>query len=76
MSSYLLVIHPAEEGGYWAEFPTLPGCFTQGETIDEVVLRAPEAAESYTEALRDDGQPVPQEDTIVTYIRTEDTTHA
>ena len=29
--------HAAEEGGYWAEVPTLPGCLTQGETLDEVV---------------------------------------
>ena len=30
-------VHPAEEGGYWAEVPALPGCLTQGETLDEVV---------------------------------------
>jgi predicted RNase H-like HicB family nuclease len=26
------IVHPAEEGGYWAEFPVLPGCITEGET--------------------------------------------
>jgi len=30
------VIHDAEEGGFWAEIPALPGCFTQGETLDEL----------------------------------------
>ncbi len=30
-------IHRAEEGGYWAEVPALPGCLIQGETLDEVV---------------------------------------
>ena len=30
------ILHPAEEGGYWAEVPVLPGCATQGETIEEV----------------------------------------
>ena len=30
-------VHAAEEGGYWAEVPSLPGCLTQGETLDEVV---------------------------------------
>ncbi len=30
-------VHAAEEGGYWAEVPLLPGCLTQGETLDEIV---------------------------------------
>jgi predicted RNase H-like HicB family nuclease len=30
------VIHDAEEGGYWAEVPALPGCVTQGETLSEL----------------------------------------
>lgn len=30
------IIHPAEEGGYWAEVPALPGCITEGDTIEEV----------------------------------------
>ena len=31
-----VVIHKAEEGGFWAEVPSLPGCSTQGETIEEL----------------------------------------
>jgi len=36
------MIHEAEEGGFWAEVPALPGCVTQGETEEEVTsnLRA------------------------------------
>lgn len=30
------VVHTEPEGGYWAEVPSLPGCFTQGDTLDEV----------------------------------------
>ena len=30
------IVHKAEEGGFWAEVPTIPGCATQGETIDEL----------------------------------------
>lgn len=56
---YTLVIHHAEEGGYWAELPALPGCFVQGETIEEVLADAPDAIGSHIAALRDDGQPVP-----------------
>lgn len=37
MREFLAVIHPAEEGGYWAEFPALDGCFAQGETVEEVL---------------------------------------
>ena len=58
---YVVVIHEAEEGENWAEFPALPACYTQGETLEEVIRRAPEAAESHVEALREDGQEVPSE---------------
>jgi hypothetical protein len=30
------IIHPAEEGGYWAEVPALPGCITEGDSLEEV----------------------------------------
>ncbi len=39
------IVHTAEEGGYWAEVPALPGCFTEGETIDEVRANLREAIE-------------------------------
>jgi len=41
------IIHEAEEGGYWAEVPALPGCVTQGETIEEVTLSLREAIEGW-----------------------------
>jgi len=37
------VVHSAEEGGYWAEVPDLPGCLTQGDTLDEVYHNLSEA---------------------------------
>ena len=37
------VIHNAEEGGFWAEVPALPGCLTQGETLEEVKANLREA---------------------------------
>ena len=37
------IVHKAEEGGYWAEVPSLPGCLTQGETIDELKANLQEA---------------------------------
>jgi predicted RNase H-like HicB family nuclease len=41
------IIHEAEEGGYWAEVPALPGCVTQGETIEDVTLNLREAIEGW-----------------------------
>ena len=32
-----IVVHEAEEGGYWAEVPAIPGCATQGETMEELL---------------------------------------
>ncbi|MBF0237332.1 MAG: type II toxin-antitoxin system HicB family antitoxin [SAR324 cluster bacterium] len=40
-----VVIHEAEEGGYWAEVPSIPGCSTQGETFDELLHNIYEAVE-------------------------------
>ncbi len=40
-----VVVHEAEEGGYWAEVPSIPGCATQGETIEELLENLYEAVE-------------------------------
>jgi predicted RNase H-like HicB family nuclease len=41
-----VVIHPAEEGGFWAEVPAISGCATQGETIEELLTNLYEAVEA------------------------------
>lgn len=38
-----VVVHEAEEGGYWAEVPAIPGCATQGETLEELTDNLHEA---------------------------------
>lgn len=43
------IIHPAEEGGYWAEVPALPGCITEGNTIEEVMANLKDAIEGWLE---------------------------
>ncbi|MEG4458386.1 type II toxin-antitoxin system HicB family antitoxin [Microcoleus sp. N9_A1] len=43
------IVHPAEEGGYWAEVPGLPGCITEGETIEEVIINLKDAIEGWLE---------------------------
>ena len=40
-----VVIHDAEEGGFWAEVPAIPGCATQGETFEELLKNLYEAIE-------------------------------
>jgi len=41
-----VVIHQAEEGGYWAEIPAIQGCVTQGETVEELLANIHEAVEA------------------------------
>jgi predicted RNase H-like HicB family nuclease len=42
-----IVVHVAEEGGYWAEVPALPGCVSQGETMDELLANMREAIQAW-----------------------------
>jgi predicted RNase H-like HicB family nuclease len=44
------IVHEAEEGGFWAEVPALPGCVTQGETEEELRSNLLEAVELWFEA--------------------------
>lgn len=41
------IIHPAAEGGYWAEVPALPGCITEGETMEEIMANLKDAIEGW-----------------------------
>ncbi|MBF8277601.1 MAG: type toxin-antitoxin system HicB family antitoxin [Candidatus Brocadiaceae bacterium] len=41
-----IVVHKAEEGGYWAEVPAIPGCFTQGDTWEELLQNVYEAIDA------------------------------
>jgi predicted RNase H-like HicB family nuclease len=44
-----VAIHPAEEGGFWAEVPALPGCITEGDTMEEVLANLQDAIEGWLE---------------------------
>ncbi len=54
-----VIVHDAEEGGYWAKIPSLPGCYTQGETFEELLANIYEAVEAY---LSVDMEPEDEED--------------
>ncbi len=59
---YTIILHPdTEEGGYTVTVPSLAGCVTQGETIEEAIAMAKDAIRLYIESLIDDGEPVPEE---------------
>jgi predicted RNase H-like HicB family nuclease len=49
-----VVIHEADEGGYWAEVPALPGCATQGESFEELLQNLYEAIEAWLSVEPDD----------------------
>ncbi len=46
------IIHPAEEGGYWAEVPALPGCVTEGDTMEEVIANLKDAIEGWLDVAK------------------------
>ena len=49
---YSVVIHNAEEGGFWVQVPALPGCYSQGESIPETLENVNEAIALYLETLK------------------------
>ena len=65
MTGYTIIIHPAEEGGYWVEVPTLPGCFSQGESIEEAMKNVKEAIELHIEGLMEEHEPIPIENDLI-----------
>jgi len=59
---YTIILDPdPEKGGYTVTVPALPGCITQGETIEQCIERAQEAIAGYIESLEAEGEPVPEE---------------
>jgi antitoxin HicB len=62
MRKYTIILDPdIDEGGYTVTVPALPGCVTQGDTIEECIQRAQEAIAGYIESLIAHGESVPLE---------------
>jgi antitoxin HicB len=57
---YPITIIPDETGGYVAEIEDLPGCFTQGETLEETYSNIEEARRLWIEVAYEDGQDIPE----------------
>jgi len=62
--NYTILIHQAEEGGFWSEVPALPGCYSQGESIDETLKNSKDAIEAHLQAMKEDLVAVPVEESL------------
>ncbi len=69
---YTILIHKAEEGGFWAEVPALPGCYSQGETVEETISNTREAIELHISCMKEDGEEIPGDsEFIISRVRVE-----
>ena len=59
---YTIILHPdTESGGYTVTVPALPGCVTQGESVEDAIAMARDAIRVHIDALAADGEPIPEE---------------
>jgi predicted RNase H-like HicB family nuclease len=64
MAKYAVIVHPEPSGGFWGEVPALPGCYSQGETVDELLGNLRDAIAGVVETMREEGR-APNEDVQV-----------
>ena len=62
---YTAIFEPQSEGGYHAMCPTLPGCHSEGDTLDEAVINIREAIAVYIESMIAHGETPPVEDILI-----------
>lgn len=58
---YTAIFEPAEEGGYVVSIPALPGCITEGDTLEEAMEMIKDAISGYIASLKKHGEPIPLE---------------
>ena len=63
MNYTVLVYEDKDDGGYWAKVAELPGCYTSGETLEEIEENVKDAIAAYLESLIENGEPLPEEAT-------------
>lgn len=68
--NYRILLRKEPEGGYTVLVPSLSGCVTYGETIEEAIEMAKEAIEVYLESLKEHGEEIPTEDQTLEYSLT------
>lgn len=72
MTSYAVVIERADDGGYGAWCPDLPGCVVLADTEEAVISEMREAIKLHLAGLREDGLPTPQPSTVAATVITLD----
>lgn len=65
--SFTIHIEPVAEGGFWAQVPPLPGCFSQGETIEETIAHTKEAIGLYLKDVAE--HDIPEESALSMSVR-------
>ena len=61
------MLHKEPEGGYTVIVPTLPGCITYGDTVDEAIAMAKDAINIYVEELQSRGEQIPDDSNTLEY---------
>ena len=69
---YTVTLRDAEEGGFWVEVPALPGCYSQGESVEESLGNVREAIALYLETQKDDGKDAPRDSEVVFRLSVEE----
>ena len=65
---YPIIVHPDEDGGFWTEMPSLPGCGSQGETMNEAVEMTRDAILGFIESMKKHGAMPPEERSVVVTV--------
>jgi antitoxin HicB len=65
--TFRVLLTPEEDGGYSVSIPSLPGCYTQGDSIEDALRMAKEAISLYVEGLETDGEPLPDDSKILEF---------
>lgn len=68
--NYRILLRKETEGGYTVIVPSLPGCVTYGDTIEEAIEMAKEAIELYLESLKEHDEEIPTEERTLEYTLT------
>jgi predicted RNase H-like HicB family nuclease len=63
-----VVVHADEDGGYWVEVPSLPGCISEGDTLEEALENIKDAIQGYIASLQKHGDPIPDENVVTVTV--------
>ncbi len=58
--TYFMFVHDGDGKGLWCEFPDLPGCMTDGDSLDDLMKNAADALESWLASVRESGEDLPE----------------